>query len=223
MFRRWSPFSWALSGLGFALSLQSHSGEVYRAGQLPQILHELETKYSASKTLKAKFVQSTVSAITGAPKKSEGTLEVKRPDKIRWETLAPDKSLLVSDGKKAWFYTPPFDSSEPGQVYERKSSSIQSKLAHALLAGRFSVAKDMTIEAKGAFKFLLKPKSAVGGSVKEALIEINPSARVIEHVEIVHKGGNRTDIRLSEIQLGQELPDSGFVFVPPAGTIKLKN
>jgi outer membrane lipoprotein carrier protein len=188
---------------------------------LPQILQEVEAKYALAKTLQAEFSQVNEVASLKTKKTSNGVIAVKRPDKLRWETKAPDPNLLVSDGKKFWFYTPPFDPTEHGQVVERPSSKIQSKLANALLSGSFSVARDMKIEAEGAFKYVLTPKPGSAGTVKKAWIEINPTERLIQRVTIEHRGGNRSEITLSKIELGTDLGDDQFEFKAPAGTDKI--
>src|SRR5690606_34882256 len=112
-------------------------------------------------------------------KTSEGILQAKRPDKVRWETVSPDPNLLVSDGSRFWFYTPPLEEGERGQVMIRKSNEIQSQLATALLSGSFSVAKNMKIQAKGPSRFELIPKPGSAGTVTRAEIQVDPQEKLI--------------------------------------------
>ena len=147
---------------------------------------------------------------------------VKRPDKLRWETLHPDMSLLVSDGHTFWFYTPPFDEGEHGQVIEKKSNEINSKLANALLSGRFSVAHDMKFRQESPSKFLLTPKPGTAGTVKRAEIEIDPELKLIQKVTLEHQGGNRSEITLSKIELGKKMGDDAFIFTAPPNTDKVE-
>ncbi len=188
------------------------------AHPLPALLEEVEAKYSKASTLEAKFDQITHSAAMGTTKTSSGIIMVKRPNKVRWETLKPDKSLLVSDGRKFWFYTPPFDESEKGQVIEKRSSDVQSKLAQALLSGSFSTARDMKVREERPAIFSLTPKPGSAGTVMKALIEIDTASRTIKRVELEHQDGNRAEISLSEIVLGKDADDRYFVFDAPPGT-----
>lgn len=185
---------------------------------LPKLLRDVEDKYTKAATLSADFNQLTTDAILSHKKKSSGKIYVKRPSKVRWDTQKPDPSLLVSDGKRFWFYTPPFDEGERGQVIEKKSSEIQSKLANALLSGSFSVAKDMKIQQKTPSTFLLIPKPNSAGTVTQATIEVDPDKLLIQKVILDHKGGNRAEISLSQIELGKPLADDLFVFTPPPNT-----
>lgn len=189
---------------------------------LPQLLREVETKYSKAPSLSMQFTQSSELTSTKQTKISSGTIEFKRPGKIRWETLKPDPSLLVSNGNKFWIYTPPFDESEHGQVIEGTSIESQSKLATALLSGAFSVAKDMKIRAESALVFSLTPKPGAAGTVKRALIQIDPNDRLIKKVTLEHRQGNRTEISLSQIELSKNIDDSRFTFTPPPHTDHIK-
>lgn len=83
---------------------------------LPELLERVEKKYNKSKALSASFVQVKNLKAMGSVEKSGGTLKFKRPNKIRWEFQTPEESLLVSNGKKFWYYTPPFDEDESSPV-----------------------------------------------------------------------------------------------------------
>ncbi len=188
---------------------------------LPKALQEVEAKYAKTQTLFAEFSQTNETAATGAKKQSKGIIYAKRPGKIRWETRSPDANLLVSDGRKFWFYTPPFDESEHGQVVERPANQVQTKLANALLSGSFSVLSEMKIEEKGPSRFILYPKKGVAGSVKRAEIEIDPKRHLIQTVILEHEGGNRSEIHLSQIDLGRKIGEELFNFVPPPNTDRI--
>ncbi|MGZ3688269.1 MAG: LolA family protein [Bdellovibrionota bacterium] len=188
---------------------------------LPQLLQDVEKHYSEATTLTALFEQVNETSALKQSKKSSGRIYAKRPDKIRWETLAPDPNILVSDGHHFWFYTPPFDEGEHGQVIEKKSSEVQSRLANALLSGRFSVAKDMKIKQETYAQFTLIPKTGTSGTVEKARIWIDPQYKIITKVVLEHRGGNRSEITLSKIELGPKLGDDMFVFKAPPNTDKV--
>ena len=90
---------------------------------------------------------------------------------------------------------------------------------NALVSGAFSkITRDTAIQAQGANQYLLKPRPGTAGTVREALIHINPSQKLIERVELTHQGGNKTEILLSKIELGKDLGDEVFNFTPPPNT-----
>jgi outer membrane lipoprotein carrier protein len=192
---------------------------------LPPLLKQVEAKYFKASTLIADFNETDESATTKQIKKSSGKIEFKRPGKIHWETLKPDHNILISDGKKFWYYTPPFDEGEAGQYWEKDASKVQTKFAHGLLAGTFSYNVSngsMTVKQKSATEFIVIPKKGTGGTVKEAILQVDPAQKLIVGIDLLHRGGNKTKIALSNIQLGQPLDDSIFHFTPPPNTEQMK-
>ncbi len=186
--------------------------------KLPLILQEIQAKYVQAVTLTAEFKQVNEVIALGTKKNSSGIIMIKRPNKLRWETHQPDRNILVSDGRKFWFYTPPFDESEHGQLIERRSSEIQSRLANALLSGSFSAVADMKIKQGKGSTFELTPKKGSAGTVIKAHVEIDIDLKLIKKVILEHQGGNRSEISLSKIVLAQPMGDELFIFTPPPNT-----
>ena len=212
----------ALTALPWTTSSAIAANPKASKSALPPILKEVESKYAKGGTLFAHFEQVNESAAMKTKKKSSGEIVIKRPDKIRWQTTNPDANLLVSDGKHAWFYTPPFDPSEHGQYSEYPASRIQSKLASALLSGEFSSTKDLKIKSVSDHEFVLTPKAGTAGTVVEARIEIDPKSKTITRVQLSHSDGNSSDIHLSDIKLGDRFGDDIFVFKAPPNTDRVQ-
>lgn len=194
-----------------------------KAVSVSGLLAEVEEKYTKAVTLSANFVQLNHVEALDTSKQSSGRILVRRPDKIRWETQKPDSSLLVSDGQTFWSYTPPFAEGENGQVIIQQATQVQSKLANALLAGSFSSVKGMKIEKTSENDFILIPKKGTAGSVSKVRLHINQADKLIDKVVLEHRGGNRTEITLSDIQLGAAAEESLFNFQIPKGTDVIKN
>jgi outer membrane lipoprotein carrier protein len=184
-------------------------------------LLEVQTAYAKAGTLFAEFSQTKESAGLGTTTTSSGRIAIKRPNKIRWETLSPDPNLLVSDGVKAWYYTPPFDSSEHGQVTETLASRVRTRLANAILSGDFS-GSDLKIKTIKPDFFSIVPKAGTAANVKEAKVAVDPSQKTITKIEIVYDDGNHTEIKLTNIKLGAKLGDDVFVFQAPPNTDHVK-
>jgi outer membrane lipoprotein carrier protein len=184
---------------------------------VPPLLTEVEKAYAQAGTLFAEFTQTKESAALGTKQTSSGRIALKKPNKVRWETLSPDPNILVSDGVNAWYYTAPFDSSEHGQVTETKAAKIRTQLADALMSGEFSKS-NLKITSLDSTHFSLIPKKGTAANVKEAKIAVDPSQKTITLVEIIYDDGNHTEIKLSNIKLGEKLGDDVFVFKAPPNT-----
>jgi len=193
--------------------------------QLPPLLAEVEAHYAKSGSLTAEFDQDDVSAAFGEKKSNKGSISWRAPNLIRWETKTPDQSLLVSNGKTVWMYTPPFDESENGQVIIRPASQVKSRLLDALLAGRFSAAlkQGLRIESLGARSFALKPAQGTVGDLKIARVEIAEKEPIIARVALEYQNGNQSGIRLSKIEMGKDLASSLFEFKIPPHTDVVKD
>ena len=66
----------------------------------------LKDKLNTVQGFSSSFTQDVVDADGNVLQNSSGTLAVKRPNLIYWETKAPDETLVVSDGETLWFYNP---------------------------------------------------------------------------------------------------------------------
>jgi outer membrane lipoprotein carrier protein len=192
------------------------------AAALPVLLQEVQAQYQKMAGIEARFSQETDVKATRQVKKAKGRIWIKRPNKLRWETLEPDPNILVSDGKTFWFYTPPFDVSERGQVIIKRSAQIQTRFLNALLSGSFDFgAGAVSIEDRMRGQFVLKPKAGTAGDVTSAEIRIDPMKKTIQQVNLIHSSGNKTEIRLEELKLMTQLEEALFRFVPDKNTDKI--
>ena len=226
MFRAWSRLSF-IDPAGLALFATLFAGEAFaaKAGtaqELPPLLQAVKLEYQKSAGIQAQFTQMTEIKSTRQNKRAKGRIWIKRPSQLRWETLEPDPNILVSDGRTYWFYTPPFEKGDRGQVIIRKKAQVQTQFLNSLLSGSFEFSKgSVEIEEKSNQDFILKPKSGTAGDVKTAEVEIDPSKHLISKVTLTHSSGNVTRINLDEIHLAQKLEDSLFHFTPDSNTEKI--
>lgn len=188
---------------------------------LPPILQAIETSYAQAKTISAEFIQINTDVAFSREKRSSGKIFIKHPSKVRWETTAPESSLLISNGVRFWFYTPPFEEGERGQIIEKKAAKVQSKWAHTLLAGSFSNNRDLRVIQKAPNVFALIPRPGTAGTVVQATVEVDPARKLIQKVMLNHKGGNHSEISLAQIELGKPLSDDFFQFQVPPNTDRL--
>ncbi len=222
MFQEWFRSSFSKRGSFFAGLALAAAASSASAGTLPVLLQEVQARYRSSAGIQARFTQVTEIKATRQTKQAKGRIWIKRPDRLRWETLEPDPNLLVSDGKLFWFYTPPFEAGDRGQVIIRKKAQVQTRFLNSLLSGSFDFGKDaVQVETKSDRSFLLKPKAGSAGDVLSAEIAIDPSGKTITGVVLTHTSGNLTRISLEEIRLMPKLEESLFHFVADRNTDKI--
>ncbi len=193
-------------------------------GKIPELLEAVENRYLEGKTLVAKFTQVQTNALTKIKSTTAGVIQFKRPNKVYWDTTSPEdsKSLLVGNGSTYWFYRPPFDETEKGQVMIQKADQVQSKLAQILLSGAFSEAKGVKITEEKDNHFSLVFSGNTAGTAKSATITVDPEQKVVKQVVINNKDGNVSEISLTDIQVGEELRDELFQYQIPPGAEVIK-
>lgn len=67
-------------------------------------LQKLQARLGPLKSMQAKFSQTVLDEQGKPLQTSEGTLAVKRGNRLRWETTTPFSYLIVTDGKILWRY-----------------------------------------------------------------------------------------------------------------------
>lgn len=100
----------------------------------------LQRRYEAVKAFSADFVHTYRGGVLDTQLTERGRLVVKKPGRIRWEYLAPEKKLFVSDGLKVYFYIP-----DDKQVVVTSVPPEDEVTTPALfLAGKGNLARDFT-------------------------------------------------------------------------------
>lgn len=188
------------------------------AAGFPKALKDVEAHYAKAKTLKMDFEQVTRSASLGTERKTKGEILWMRPDFLRWDTKSPDPSLLVSDGKVFWFYTPPFSPGDPGQAVKTSANRVASKIAVELLRGSFRSVRSLPVKTVSKDTYSFEPKKGTAGDVLRIELRVDPAASTIMGVRLEHVSGNSTDLALSGVKPGAPLDAKLFRFDPPKGT-----
>jgi outer membrane lipoprotein carrier protein len=186
---------------------------------------KLEDAYRHARTLQAVFLQDYSEG--GKTTRSEaGTAYFRRPGKMRWEYLSPEKNLFVVDGKFAWFYVPA--DRTVSRVAARQSEDWRTPLA--LLAGEMKVSRvcskvEMAVQQPNDAS-LVRLDCTLRGTEKEtksgkphdsAYFEIVRATGELGRVVVASAGGVRMDMRFSHWQFDAPAAEELFHFQPPKG------
>src|SRR3974390_3809338 len=68
------------------------------------VADKVDQRYNHMQTLQAQFAETYSGA--GMKRTESGTLELKKPGRMRWDYTAPRPKMFVTDGATAWFYVP---------------------------------------------------------------------------------------------------------------------
>ncbi|OBU24618.1 outer membrane lipoprotein carrier protein LolA [Photobacterium aquimaris] len=169
----------------------------------------LSSRLDKVNAFSANFTQKVTSPDGEVLVNGTGDLSIKRPNLFRWTTETPDKSLLVSDGKTVWYYSPFVeqvtamwlkDATEqtPFVLLTRNSASDWSKYNVAQLADTFT----------------LTPKDKTS-SMDKFVVTVSNTGQV-RNFSVVETDGQRSKYVLSDFK--RTTPAASlFTFTPPKG------
>src|SRR2546426_753967 len=91
-----------------ALLLAAPAKEPARA-----LAERVHAYYAKTRDFSASFRQHYTYLAIGRTEDSEGTVQVKKPGRVRWDYVKPDRRTLFIDGKTLWIWRP---DDQDGQV-----------------------------------------------------------------------------------------------------------
>ncbi len=180
----------------------------------------LKRNYQKAGSIQADFEQEVFQATLSRTKSSSGKLLISKPDKVRWEIHAPEKNIMVSNGRKLFYYSPDAGADGKGQVIVRPAKLLAKHVVIQILNG--SIPMDREFKLKVVRKqgrelrlVTVLPRKKLS-DIAEVEMTIDRRSRIVA-LNLHHHSGNRTKIRLKNLRLGDKLPTTLFEFEPPEG------
>lgn len=155
------------------------------------------------------FLENLESA--GIKRTESGTLELKKPGRMRWDYAKPREKLFISDGKTAYFYVPGDQQARKAPV--KKLDDLHSPLRYLLGKSRL---QDELEKIKLQGNVITGVPKHLKDRVRQVALTINAKNQ-IERIVIEEVDGTRTEFAFSDIQENVPLTDARFKFVLPAG------
>ena len=180
-----------------------------------QVLDAVQKNYEKVLTFEAEFTQKSYVKMMDKTQNIKGTVSLKKPGKMKWAYGAPDKQVLISNGKTLWHYV-----AEEEQVTKVPIESIYSSNTPALfLAGQGNLIKTFNVESisleTNPISISLTPKKDDQALTRLQLFA-NKKNYQITGSTVYDKLGNKTEIYFSKIKTNKDIPEKTFEFqVPP--------
>jgi outer membrane lipoprotein carrier protein len=176
-------------------------------------LKKLGVRLEPLAAMKAQFVQTVSDDKNKVLQTSEGSLAVKRVNRLRWETTAPYAYLIATDGKTLWRYDRDLE-----QATRQPFSGELADTPALILSGdmaRIRASYDVSWEQGSAGEwFTLVPKA------KKPLfreLKLLFASTGLSELHLIDNLAQRTEIRFSNLTVNPPLADSLFTFTPPDG------
>lgn len=199
-------------GAGVAAARQRPSGD-------PEaIARRADRELAALSSLQADFVQRAVNPVLEKTEIGHGTLYYRSPGLYRIEYRYPQGDVVVDDGEWVWIYLP---SSQPGQV-------IREPAEHGGGGNPLTYLRDL----RALYALRLAGSEPISGELSDHLA-LDPTAAeapftgvdvwVGRETGLVRRVATRTadgvekSYTFTTLRRGAAIPDSRFIFSPPAG------
>ncbi|WP_027697132.1 outer membrane lipoprotein chaperone LolA [Vibrio litoralis] len=170
---------------------------------------ELNARLSKNDGFSADFTQKVTSPEGEVLLDGEGSADISRPSLFRWKTSAPDETLLVSDGKNVWYYSPFV---EQVTILSQEQATAQTPFV-LLTRNRASDWANYDVTQSND-TFTLKP-TAADSSVGTFQIKINAKG-VVQQFNVIEQDGQKSQFEFTHFSMKK--PDAAiFSFSVPKG------
>ena len=169
--------------------------------------------FNNTATMRAQFSQVVNDKQGRKIQEVNGTMQLQRPNKFRWDYKKPYEQQIVSDGKQVFLYD-----TELQQVTIRELSKSLGSSPAALLAGGEAVEKSFTlknaIRKDGLTWVLALPKDKESGFDR---VLLGFKADKLRKMELYDSFNHITHITFNEVERNPILQEATFLFTPPEG------
>ncbi|HET7754437.1 MAG TPA: outer membrane lipoprotein carrier protein LolA, partial [Anaeromyxobacteraceae bacterium] len=162
-----------------------------------------------TRDLEARFTQTYTYAAFGRRQVSKGTLQVKKPGKLRWDYVEPEKKVVVVNGSRLVQWEP-----EANQAYvDEHFDATAMSAAVTFLLGTGKLAAEFDLATDDAGRLVLTPKKP-DPRVAQVVLTVGPSGEVTA-TRVVDGSGNVNELTYEKIQRNAGIPDARFALELP--------
>ena len=211
----------ALFVLSAAPSASSGTGE----SSLTDLIRKVQVFYDGTTDWVADFNQTTRIAGFETEITARGKLYIKKPGKMRWDYLEPNRNQVVVNEGKLWIHTP-----EQQQVIVSPFSSVtDSQLPLHFLSGVGRLDREFTPAwavpqhpgPETPRAVTLTPRVRDSG-LSRLEITVDPVENFITRLVLIEDNGNRSRLDFTNVNTNTGLKDRFFVLTPPKGTVVIE-
>jgi len=200
------------TALLFILLLFAHQAP---AVDISSVTDNIQRKYQSLNSFTADFTQMLTNAASKEKSTRTGTIVFAKPALIRWETLTPEKELLVVGKNAAWNAFP----GEKNVFLYPVEQVLGSKTMLRFLSGKGNLREDFRLKEEegapqGQIALTLVPNQA-DASLVLAHVWVDAKTFLLTRISIEDFYGNINDVRLQNVKVNASVSNSLFQYDPP--------
>ncbi len=169
--------------------------------------------YQQTKSVRASFHQVVTDRQGRKIQEVDGEMQLKRPNKFRWDYSKPYEQQIISDGQQVWLYD-----MDLAQVTVNTLRQTVGSSPAALLAGDANIDKSFRLSnasRKDDLEWVsASPKDKESGFDK---ILMGFKDNKIQALSLIDSFGHTTNITFSNVEVNPVLDEKNFLFKPPQG------
>lgn len=203
-----------------ALFLSAATGAQPAAGApASEVARAVQQRYDTIRDFSAAFVHVYEGGVLRKKVTERGTVQIKKPGRMRWEYTAPEKKVFVADGTQIYSYIP-----EDRQVIVRPMPATdEATTATLFLTGKGNLTRDFGVsygELPGAPAGTLVLKLVPKQSERDydtLFLAVAPDTFQIRVLSAADRQGGRSTFTFSGIKENTGIADKTFTFKIPRG------
>lgn len=178
----------------------------------------LQQKYDTVKDFTANFTHTYEGGVLKKKSTEQGTVQIKKPGKMRWEYTSPEKKTFVSDGVQIYSYVP----ADKQGIRSPVPKDDEATTAMLFLAGKGNLLRDFDVsyvEAPSADTVALRldPRRKQR-DYDWLIVAADKTSMQIRQLTAADQQGGRSTFQFSHYRENTGLADSVFAFTFPRGT-----
>ena len=177
----------------------------------------VQQKYDRVRDFSADFSHTYEGGVLKKKVTERGTVEIKKPGRMRWEYTVPEKKTFVSDGRKVYSYIP----ADKQVLVSSVPADAEATTAVLFLTGKGNLTRDFTVSyadgaADGALALRLDPKQKQR-DYDWLVLGVDAKTLQIRSLTAADQQGGRSTFQFSNYRENTGLADSRFAFRIPRG------
>lgn len=182
-----------------------------------EVAAALQTRYDTVRDFSADFTQQWESGVLKRKITERGKLQVKKPGKMRWDYVDPEKKLFVSDGSKIYLWVPADNQVTRSAVPKQDEATT----AVLFLVGKGNLTRDFNVTfapnaPAGTYSLRLDPKLPERDYEWLNLV-IDQKTLQIRVLIAADRQGGQSRFEFSNFKENTGVSDSTFAFKIPKG------
>lgn len=176
-------------------------------------IKSLKDFYHNTDAMRANFVQVVTDSQGEAIQEVEGTMQLQRPNKFRWDYNKPYEQQIISDGKEVFLYDTDLE-----QVTVRSLNQTLGTSPASLLAGGADVENSFDlkdIQGQDGLDWVEALPKGEDSGYERILLGFKGSD--LRKMELLDSFKNTTSIAFSAVERNPKLEVADFLFKAPEG------